>query len=202
MSEADRQALAHTTTHVADGLARLTDRWRGKPAIEALLSPFLAELQEVEDQLWSMLVATIDTATGVQLDQLAALIGEPRLTLDDGALRTVLRARVLANRSSGSVPELVAILVLFAEDSFTLDEVFPAGVLVTVASYLGAIPAERVGGLLHRATAGGVGAQLVAPASSATAFRFASTDDDVEAAVETGFSDTAQTSGGHLAGVY
>lgn len=200
-AEADRAALAHATDHVARGLSRLTAKWRGKEAIEAILSSHLEETQEIEDALWSVLALTLDTATDDQLAQYGALLGEPKLTLIDAKWREVLRARILANRSSGSVPELEAILAIFAGAGYELAELFPAGLLATVAVFSSTVPGARIGGLLRRATAGGVGAQLVMPASTETAFRFASTE-DVEPAVSMGFGIVDPSVGGHLAGVY
>lgn len=199
-SEPDRAALAHATDHVARGLSQLTQRWRGLPGVSAILSSHLAEVQAIEDALWSILLLTLDTATAAQLDQIATILGEARLTLGDDDLRTVLRARILANRSSGSVDELVAILELFVEAPYlTLEEFFPAGVLAS-SSVFPTVPAARIGALLRRATAGGVGEQFVAPTRAVGGFRFSMTDETT--ASSKGFSDTAQTSGGHLAGVY
>lgn len=199
--EADRPALAHVTDHVARGLARLTQRWRGKPVIEAILSSHLAEVQEIEDALWEVIELALDTATGDGLDQIAALLGEPRQDLDDEPLRTVLRARILANRSRGSFDELHAILALFAGDAYTLGEYPPAAVLAALDVFPGTVPAARMGGILRRAVSGGVGAQLVAPASVSTAFRFSSSD-EVATGSASGFAPLDQSSGGHLAGVY
>lgn len=201
-SEPDRAALAHATDHIARGLSQLTHRWRGLPGVSAILSSHLAEVQAIEDALWSILAIAIDTASGDQLAQIGALLGEPKVTLSDAKWRVVLRARIDANRSAGTLDELLAILLRFADvGDVTAEECFPAGVLFTASALTAGFPPARVGGLLRRATAGGVGVQLVAPASGATAFRFASAD-DVETAVGTGFSDVTQASGGHLAGVY
>lgn len=200
-SEPDRPTLAHTTTHVADGLARLTQRWRGLPAVEALLSSHLVEVQEIEDALWSILALTLETATGAHLDQIGALLGEPRVTLGDTKYQLVMQARILANRSSGTLPELAEILRLFAGVGYTLDEVFPAGVLATLENFSSTLPSERMGSVLRRAVAGGVGMQLVVPASTEVPFRFASADEP-EAAVSIGFGIVSPSVGGHLAGVY
>jgi len=200
--EPDRAALAHATDHVARGLAQLTHRWRDQPAVKAILSAHLAEVQAIEDALWSILAIALDSASGDQLAQIGALLGEPKAGLSDAKWRVVLHARIDANRSGGTLDDLLVILLRFADATdITAVEYFPAGVLLTASALTAGFPPSRVGGLLRRATAGGVGVQLVAPASTSPAFRFASAD-DVEAAVGTGFSTTAQLSGGHLAGVY
>lgn len=200
-AEADRLALAHATDHVARGLARLTASYRGLPVVEAILSSHLEEVQELEDALWSVIALTLATATDDPLAQCGALLGEPRLTLTDTAWREVLRARILAHRSSGSMPELEAIAAIFAGTGYALSELAPAGLLATFSTFSTTVPGARIGALLRRAVAGGVGAQMVMPASTETTFRFAS-GEDVEPAVGVGFGIVDPTVGGHLAGVY
>jgi hypothetical protein len=197
-AEADRAALAHVTDHVARGLSRRTAKWRDKQAIEAVLSSHLAETQELEDALWSIFALTLDTATDDQLAQYGALLGEPKLTLTDVKWREVLRARILANRSSGSIPDIQAVFAQLGVPD--LEELFPAGLLAS-GGFSSTVPGARLGSLLRRATAGGVGAQLVVPASTETALRFASAE-DVEPAVSMGFGVVDPSVGGHLAGVY
>jgi len=197
--EPDRPTLAHSTDHVARGLARLTDRWQ-RPAIRAVLASHLAEVQEVEDALWEVLLLDLDTATGNGLDQIAGLVGEPRQDLTDELLRTVVRARLLANRARGDVDTLHAIATLFAEDGYSLEEYFPAGMVVGFDEPTGLNP--RVAGLLHRARSGGVGMQVVMPAGEGGVFRLSSTLAAVTTSSTAGLAPDDQSTGGHLAEVY
>lgn len=169
--EPDRPTLSHSTDHVARGLARLTDRWQ-RPAIRAVLASHLAEVQEVEDALWEVLLLDLDTATGDGLSQIAGLVGEPRQDLDDDTLRTVVRARLLANRARGDVDTLHAIALCFVEDGFTVDEYFPAGMVARFEATTGINP--RVAGLLRRGKSGGVGLHVVMPTEGGGAFRLSS----------------------------
>ena len=93
----------HVTDHATRALALLPDQFQ-KDGIRALLSSWTPEFQEIEDALWVLFEATLDTATGARLDQYAVLLGEPRQTLSNTALRKVIRARILANRSQGATP--------------------------------------------------------------------------------------------------
>ena len=67
------------------GLERLIDFWSDKPVAVGLLTSYLENIQVVEDMLFQLLEErSIDTAIGVQLDNLGVLIGQPR-EVEDGA---------------------------------------------------------------------------------------------------------------------
>ena len=189
----------HVTDHVTRALALLPDQFQ-KDAFRALLSSWTTEFQEVEDALWMLFEATLDTATGARLDQYAVLLGEPRQVLTDAALRKVLRARILTSRSQGRDADLRAVLLVFAV-SFTVQDFAPASVLVTLDEFPGEGLPARIGALVRRSVAGGVGAQTVSVESADDAFALAD-GDDIEADENGGLGNTAQTSGGDLAGVY
>lgn len=192
--------LEHITDHVARGLALLPRQFR-KDRIQALLATWLEEFQEAEDALWDLLDATLLTATGDRLDRYARLLGESRQGLTDSLLRKVLLARVAANRSRGRDRDVTAVLSRFDND-FTIEDVDPAGLIATLPDFQGEGVPARLGGLLRRTVAGGVGAQLITPSSAGALFRFAVGSEDVETSAAAGFGDAAQTTGGHLAGVY
>jgi hypothetical protein len=83
----------------------------------------------------------VDNAQGVQLDNLGALVGQPRLGglyptgESDAAYRPKVKARSLANRSEGTTPELQEILsVLIGAQLLGVDVVdaYPAGFYVNL----------------------------------------------------------------------
>lgn len=193
------------TDHVARALALLPEQFR-RANNEALLTSWIEEFQAIEDALWAVLEATLDTATGARLDQFATLLGEPRLGLDDEPLRLVLRARIVANRSLGRDLDLAAMLAAL-EVTFTVEDFAPAGVLVTLDGFPGEGLPPRVGALVRRTLAAGVGGQTVSPASVGGTFRLSSDYDAVEVDADHGLADGGlvegdPTTGGHLAGVY
>lgn len=204
MSEPDR-VTEHTkiTGHVSGGLALLMQRFQGKPAIEGLLGSYLTQVQALENALWQLLTDTLDSAEGTQLNQLGSLLGEPRYELDDDDFRTILRAQVLALRSEGTAPDLLALAELLIPEGYMLTEYFPAA-LVVEASEPPALPEARILALLQRATAAGVGMHLVVPPGlpgfPGDAFTFAS-GETVETDADHGWSDVGETTGGALAGV-
>lgn len=189
----------HVTDHVAKGLARLPEQFQ-KDDFRALLTSWLVEFQEIEDAFWDLLQAALGTATGARLSQYAVLLGEPRQGLGDDELRSVLLARILANRSQGRDADLHAMLVTFATD-FLVEDFEPASVLVTFDAFPGEGLPERIASLVRRAVGGGIGAQVLTPAGDADVFTLADGEDLIEDDDE-GLGTTAQDDGGELAGVY
>ena len=66
--------------------------------------------------LWSIDPITSDTSSaaygvgrGVQLDRIGRLVGQPRSGADDESYRYYLRARIAANRSNGTVDDLIRV---------------------------------------------------------------------------------------------
>lgn len=201
--EPDRVAtIAHVTDHVAVGLARLTDRWQ-RPVIRAVLSAWLSEVQELEDAAWELLSLTIETASGDALDQYGVILGTPNPGVSTALYRALLSAAALAIRSSGTGPELLAVLEQLSVPGesdlvLTLTESFPATLSVEPVS-VSAFTAAVLYSVLRRAVAGGV-RLLVIDVPEGDTFAFSDTDETVDDA-ERGFSDTAGLVGGQLVGV-
>lgn len=199
MSEPDRvTALAQVTTHVTDGLALLTQRWRDLPVIEGVLSPWLTEVQRVEDALWSILALTIATATDDQLAQYGVLLGvtDP----GGGDFVYLIRAAALAIRSSGTGDEIRAVLLAIkaTPGAYLITEYFPASLVIEPVVFVGA-PASMVHAIVRRAVAAGV-RLLTVEVPAGDTFAFSDTDETVTDASR-GFSDTAGLVGGQLVGV-
>lgn len=126
--------VTKTTTHVDEAKALLVEQFRGKPDLEALLSAFIAQVQDLEDVLFQLLENRwLDTASGVQLDGIGAIVGLERLGLNDDDYRTALRAQIRLNRSSGTIPDNTTILELLISNSFRIREWFPAAFDVVVS---------------------------------------------------------------------
>lgn len=96
--------------HVAEALALLTEQFKGKPVIEALLSSAVRPVQRLEDELWILLWAwTVDHAVGAQMDDLGVVVGEAREGRSDDDYRIALRLRIRINRSMGRASDMVEI---------------------------------------------------------------------------------------------
>ena len=202
-TEPDR-ITAHTrdTSHVAQGLALLTQQFRGKPVIAAILSAWLTQVQILEDASWAMLVdTTLARATHAQLDQIGTLLGWGRGYLEtDTVYRGVLRAVILAHRSSGTANELLAIVTLLAGDpSSVLTEYSPATITIERETPWPIVDAQRVASVVAQAKSGGV-RLLVEDLPTGDLFAFASSELPETDALH-GLSDTTGFAGGELVGM-
>ena len=201
MTEPSR-ILAHArdAAHVAEGLALVITQLRGKPAFEAVLSSWLTQVQAVEDALWGLYALAIDNSSAHALDQLGALLGQPRpVNLGDVPYRKVLHAATIALTSSGTGDELLAAMhALIGSWDFTMALAFPATVLFE-PDEASDVPAAVMASVLRRVKSGGVGLQVV-DVPSGDVFAFAA-GEVPETDVDTGFSDTGGLVGGQLVGV-
>lgn len=109
-----------TTDQVATALSRLPQQFRSsaQPNIEAFMRILAAPLQDVQRAaLDVLLLRTIDTAVGAQLDWLGRVVGQPRDgVVDDELYRRYLRARIATNRSKGRFVDLIKIARLVVDE--------------------------------------------------------------------------------------
>lgn len=110
-------APTQITDHADQAVNRLPNPLRGQPKLEALVRALVGPIQHVEDALWQLLTErTIDIATGVTLDSIGRLVGEPPTGLDIETYRRHIKARIRANRSRGQVEDLIKIVRLILND--------------------------------------------------------------------------------------
>lgn len=131
----------------------------GKPRLASLLRSYLRECQTIEDLCWELFAcADVATAPEWALLLLGKLIGQARHGLDLEQFRLAVQARALANRSSGLLSDLFAVLDLILGDSIDYSIVEPgnATLLVTALDPLEASSVEVVEEVLPFARAGGV----------------------------------------------
>lgn len=68
------------------------------------------QAQDLEDALQTLFTLfSIDDCEGVQLDIIGRVVGQPRNSVDDATYRVYLKARILANRSTGTTEDLYAV---------------------------------------------------------------------------------------------
>lgn len=106
--------LEHITDLVARGRARVLTQYKDMTVrFLPLLDLFNQQAQDLEDAFWDLLQAhLLDTATDTWLERIGLTIGETRQGSIDSEFRARIRARVIANRSNGTVEELIAIIKL------------------------------------------------------------------------------------------
>jgi len=191
--------LNQKTTHVSDALGRLISIFKDQTNIEALLMAFVSQTQKDENTLFELLLErTIDTAIGEQLDGIGELVNAERSGRTDDEYRVRLRAQVLINISSGTGDQLNSIMELMTGNTFTLQELFPAGFKFVIDDELAESPTE-IASAISDARGGGIDASIeYTLTTDALTFTFA-TADSPEASVDQGWSNDGGTSGGKFA---
>jgi len=111
---------------------RFTSLYSHAEKLKALADIFAGRMQAMEDVFQQLLRERwVDDAVGQQLDEMGAIVGEPRLGRTDRQYRPAIRLRIELNRSGGE-PESV---IRFVERGFGAEivdyrEIYPAKVEV------------------------------------------------------------------------
>lgn len=140
-------------------VSRLIEQFQDKPDLEALIRSYLAQLQDVEDALFEIILERdLDNAVGLQLSTIADIVGQPRTTSDDDRFRTMVRARIAINLSDSTGEDIIRVanLLLVDGEAYELKEEPPAQLRVTVLDPLTSADADLMRDLLNLADAGGV----------------------------------------------
>lgn len=115
--------MAEKIDYIASWPARLRTRlyaqFRDKVTHKQWADLLGRQQQDVEDATQTLLtLLDIDASEGVQLDVIGRIVGQPRTGVDDPTYRLYLRARILANRSTGTVENIYAVMrALFGQDT-------------------------------------------------------------------------------------
>jgi hypothetical protein len=97
--------------HAQRSIDRAAAYIKDKPNFQAFIAAFTGSVFDLETMFAGLKVAfVIDTATGAQLDAVGEIVQQPRDGRTDALYRMALRARVLANKASGTAEELYNIV--------------------------------------------------------------------------------------------
>lgn len=173
------------TTPKIDYVASWLDRLNGKvysqfrddPNLALIISEILApQAQDIEDALQSLLsLPSIDDSEGVQLDLIGRIVTQPRNGYVDTNYRVLLKARIRANRSTGTSSDIYAVFsVLFSNPSMLLQPSVIATITLSIWTPITEAQAEIGAGFLADAKADGIRAIFVwQPDVDANMFTFA-----------------------------
>ncbi len=166
-------ALTQNNTHVTDATDRLPSRLRGFDNWTDLIELLAAPAQVLEDVFWDLYVnRRIDSAAGVQLEQLGTIVGEPRrlISTADDDYRRLIRARIAANRSRGIVYDLINTITAVlgsATPIVKVEQYFPAAVrLLVMDTAVPAVASTLCAEFLRDAAAAGVKTEFVSSVSA------------------------------------
>lgn len=196
--------LAWTEDHCEEGKALLISQFRDKPRIEGVLCALLDGVQDLHDAIWQVLTERwLDSATGVQLDQLGTIVALPRTGWIDGTYRQLLRAQILTLRSKGTWPDIGKVLAALGItlSAAVYDEPGMAAMRVILGEALdGDVTAQDVFNFVVRAKPAGVRFVLEFPVADVLE-TFTWADGDVnQADTLRGWADDTETLGGYFAG--
>lgn len=164
--------LAHVTDHETRAAARLTEQFKDKAAVVALLKSWAVQVQALEDQSQELqLQRALASATGINLDLLGAIVGQPRGGRNDTQFRLWIAGRVLVNKSRGKTQQLIAIASKLVNGPVRLREYQPATFVIYCERVIVGNDGVEVAKLLEIAKAAGVHMQFIWY-DSPTAFRF------------------------------
>lgn len=130
-----------SATRISDyglrALRRLIEQLKNKQTIGPVLLAVGVQVQAVEDALWQLLTERdIDSAVGAQLDVLGKIVNEARGGTSDTDYRLRVRARILANRSTGTHEDIYRVFraLLAGVVGYTLQctPAYPAGFMLRV----------------------------------------------------------------------
>jgi hypothetical protein len=112
--------LAPITNHVRLALLHLNGPFVGKPRIASLVKSLVLEVQALEDAIQSVItLRQIDYAGLEQLKILGKIVGQVYASEALETYRAYVRARILANRSGGTIGDLLGIVKLLSTGSVT-----------------------------------------------------------------------------------
>lgn len=111
--ETDIRVGAQNKDHGQDAIDHLLPDYDNKPRIEAWLRAAGAQLTQLEAELVSLhRMKSLTYATGIYLDLLGVIVGEPRKARIDAAYKPYINIRILVNKSKGLAGDLYAIMML------------------------------------------------------------------------------------------
>lgn len=155
-------ALTQKTDIVTEGQGQLVSQFKRQPNMLAFLAAYLEQIQDIEDAAFSLLAVpqSPGTQTGDPLDLIGKIVGQDREGRTDAVLQKWILARLIVNRSSGIVDDILTALGLIAPDNTaSLEEYFPASFVVRLADAFSG-DATAVADIVREIRAAGVGASL------------------------------------------
>jgi hypothetical protein len=165
------------TNHVEEGISNFISQFRKQPTIVALASVYLRQIQDIENALSDLLTETnLNNAVGVHLDNIGALVGEPRSGRNDSQYRIAISARILLNISNGTIEDVIAIAAAAAGVPVTIEiiEHFPASFTARIVEPIdpAITDTDRVAEIIASGRPAGVGGHLDFFEGTGTPFQF------------------------------
>ena len=117
-----------------DALSLLMEQYKGKPVLQAIISSYTAECQELQSVIKDVILARdARTAYGIYLDVIGKIVQAGRNSSNDEAYRLLVNTKIAQNKSSGRAQDFETIWELLGNDPSILrfTEEFPAAAIIT-----------------------------------------------------------------------
>lgn len=194
------------SNHISVSLNNLLQQYKGRTNWTLLITALVGRVQDLENACETLKHRLdIDSMTGVQLDGIGKIVGQPRYGYADDYYRLLLKMRVAINRSQGLTEQLINVVkYLTNSPTVQIREVYPAGFQVHIDIALtDPLTISFLKQAIQVAKQGGVDFCFVSFVDPTNPFTFGlSTDGDLIGTGE-GFSSIADpTSGGKLGYLY
>lgn len=159
-----------TTERLAEAVGNLIGQFQGQPNFAAFIRAWAQQSQDVESVAFDLLTSTtIANAEGVQLDGLGEIVGVERAGRTDADYRVRIGAQILLNNASGTIEDMLQLVVALGASTVTLFEVFPAKIDIDATASV--VNGLEIGRTLALAKPAGVGYTFTW-FESATPFQF------------------------------
>lgn len=114
--------------HAEAAVRRLVVQFQ-KPKMQALVRALCASMQPLEVALVDLCQRTIDNAEGVQIEIFGRLVGQSVVDVEEASLKSLIRARIPANRSSGLGKQVLTVARLVVKEWAADENVVAEGTL-------------------------------------------------------------------------
>lgn len=101
-------SIIRNSQHVQDAIDKLLMQFKDKPKLQALLTRYIEQIQELEEVVWGLYNALdLESAVGDLLDRIGTFVGEARSGFDDDLYRHNIKARIKINSSNGTATDIL-----------------------------------------------------------------------------------------------
>ena len=179
--------MTHKLTHVLDARSRLLEQYKRNAGVLALIDALANQSQDLEDSAWTLqTMRTLSASVGVQLDGIGSLVGLDRGGRVDAIYRLWLASKILSNSSKGDAESIIAIGRAMINDTWQLQDLWPASFIVTAPESL-PYPGDAAR-ILGAGISAGVRGQLIYTTTDfAETFSFSDDDTENNGAVSTSY---------------
>lgn len=148
--------IDYTIDHLEKVALMLYQFEENSPLLNNFNLAFLAESNTLEELFQQLMdERSLETATGVQLDQVGWLVGEDRKNRSDSAYRLGIKVRIAVNTSSGTVNDIIQVIQLLYGSG--VDVIITRTAPATISLFLGIEqPTTDLKPLLQQTIAAGV----------------------------------------------